>query len=230
LARALGFAAGIRRLRREQQEALEREKERAILSGEQGFGLWRGWDILLQGVALAEQDRVAEGIVKMRQGLAAFRAIGLELSRPEQLGRLAEAYGKAGQPEEGLQVVEEALVAVHRTKGHRFEAEWYRLKGQLTLQKFQVSGFTFQVPNTQHPAPNPQVEAEACFLKATDIARGQSAKSLELRAAISLARLWQQQGKREEARQMLAEIYGWFTEGFDAADLQEAKTLLEHFS
>jgi len=104
----------------------------------------------------------------------------------------------------------------------------YRLKGELTLQKFQVSSPNFQVSNPPHVIPSPQAEAEAeaCFHKAIDIARQQSAKSLELRAAMSLSRLWQQQGKGAEARQMLAEIYNWFTEGFDTKDLQEAKALL----
>jgi predicted ATPase len=127
--------------------------------------------------------------------------------------------------------VAEALAAVDQT-GERFsEAELYRLKGQLTLQKFQVAGSKFQVASTQHPAPNTQAEAEAeaYFLKAIEIARRQQAKSLELRAVVSLSRLWQQQGKKAEARQMLAEIYGWFTEGFDTADLKEAKALLERY-
>jgi len=95
-----------------------------------------------------------------------------------------------------------------------------------------VSSSKLQVPNTQHPAPNPQAEAEAaaCFLKVVEVARRQSAKSLELRAVVSLVRLWQQQGKKEEARKLLAEIYGWFTEGFDTADLQEAKALLEELA
>ncbi len=109
------------------------------------------------------------------------------------------------------------------------EAELYRLKGELTLQKFQVSGSRFQVPpNTQHPTPSPQAEAEAeaCFLKAIEIAQRQQAKSWELRAATSLARLWQQQGKKAEAHSMLSAIYGWFTEGFDTVDLKEAKALL----
>jgi hypothetical protein len=110
-----------------------------------------------------------------------------------------------------------------------YKTELYRLKGQLTLQKFQVSGSKFQVPNPQPPTPSPQakVEAEACFLKAIEIARKQQAKSLELRAVMSLARLWQQQGKKKQAHKMLAEIYNWFTEGFDTADLQEAKALLK---
>src|SRR5207249_5621057 len=98
--------------------------------------------------------------------------------------------------------------------------------------RFKVQGSRFKVPNTQHPPPSThaQAEAEACFHKAIEIARRQQAKSLELRAVMSLSRLWQQQGKKEEARQLLAEIYGWFTEGFDTADLREAKALIEELA
>ena len=135
---------------------------------------------------------------------------------------LAEAYGKVGQVEEGLTVLAKALAFVDKTGMRVSEAELYRLKGQLTLQKFQVS-------NTQDPAPSPQAEAEAeaCFLKAIEIARKQQAKSLELRTAMSLSRLWQRQGRTKEARKMLSEIYNWFTEGFDTKDLQEARALLD---
>jgi predicted ATPase len=146
---------------------------------------------------------------------------------------LAEAYGKAGQPEEGLNVLDEALAIVHRTGERYSEAELYRLKGTLTLQKFQVSGSTFHVDNPLRPGPssghairNPQLDAEVCFLKAVEIARQQQTKSLELRAVLSLSRLWQQQGRKAEAREVLAEIYSWFTEGFATKDLQEAKALL----
>ena len=108
------------------------------------------------------------------------------------------------------------------------QAELCRLKGELTLQKFQVSGFKFQVQNSpESGVRSPESEAEECFLRAIAIARKQQAKSLELRAVMSLSRLWQYQGKKDEARQMLADIYGWFTEGFDTKDLQEAKALLE---
>jgi rubrerythrin len=118
---------------------------------------------------------------------------------------------------------------MRRTGERAHEAELYRLNGELTLQQFKVQSSRFKVANSQPLIPNPQteVEAETCFLKAIEIARRQSAKSWELRAAMSLSRLWQQQGKKEAARQMLEEIYGWFTEGFDAKDLQEAKALLE---
>jgi predicted ATPase len=108
----------------------------------------------------------------------------------------------------------------------------YRLKGQLTLQRLNVQGSTFNVANPQSLTPNPQAEAEAeaCFLKAIEIARHQQAKSLELRAVMSLSRLWQSQGKQQEAHELLAEIYGWFTEGFDTAGLKEARALLDELS
>jgi hypothetical protein len=120
--------------------------------------------------------------------------------------------------------------------GERFwEAELYRLKGTLTLKQFNVQGSTFNVANPQPLIPDtqylaPSTQAEACFHKAIEIARKQSAKSLELRAVMSLSRLWQKQDRKEEARKMLAEIYNWFTEGFDTKDLQEAQLLLEELT
>jgi predicted ATPase len=142
--------------------------------------------------------------------------MGTELGRTYFLALLAEAYGRRGEAGEALHVLDEALAAVDK-HGERFwEAELYRLKGQLTLQS-----------KVQGPRSKVEEEAEVCFWKAIEIARKQQAKSWELRATVSLARLWQQQGKKKEARQMLAEIYGWFTEGFDTKDLQEAKALLE---
>jgi predicted ATPase len=156
----------------------------------------------------------------------------MDLYRPYHLALLAEAYKKAGQVEEGLTALAEALAAVDRTGERWYEAELYRLKGTLTLQKFRVSSFRFQVSSPQHPTPSTQAEAdaEACFWQAIEIARRQQAKALELRAVMSLSRLWQKQGKKREARQMLAEIYNWFTEGFDTADLKEAETLLEELN
>ncbi len=154
----------------------------------------------------------------------------LGVGRSDFLALLADAYGKVGQTEEGFAVLDEVLAAVNKTGERMYEAELYRLKGTLTLQKFQVSGSKFQVDNPQSAFRNPQLEAEACFLKAIEVAQRQQAKSLELRAVTSLARRWQSQGKKEEARQMLAEIYNWFTEGFDTKDLQEAKVLLEELS
>jgi predicted ATPase len=195
---------------------------------EQGFPHWLAHGTIYRGEALAEQGQAEEGIAQIHQGLAVWRARGTESTWSYHLALLAEAYGKGGQVEEGMHELVEALAIVDKTGERRWEAELYQLKGQLTLQKFQVSGFRFQVQNS--PASGvrgPESEAEECFLKAIEIARRQSAKSLELRAVMSLARLWQKQGKKEEARQLLAEIYNWFTEGFDTVDLKEAKGLLE---
>jgi predicted ATPase len=181
------------------------------LSTDQGFPCCGAWGTILRGWALAEQGQRAEGIAQMRQGIAAWRATGAELQRPYYLALLAEAYGTAGQTEEGLRVLTEALTAVHPTGERQHAAELYRLTGELRLQQ--------DVPDAH--------EAERGLRQAIDVARHQQAKSLELRAAISLSRLWQQQGKRAEACELLAPIYGWFTEGFDTVDLQEAKALLE---
>jgi tetratricopeptide (TPR) repeat protein len=148
---------------------------------------------------------------------------------PLHLAALVEVYGQVGQLDNGLAVLAEALDIGEKSDVRFYEADLYRLKGELTLQKLQASGSEFQVQESPRKSEvrGPESGAEECFLKAIEIARKQQAKSLELRAVMSLSRLWQQQGKRDEARQMLAEIYGWFTEGFDTADLQEAKALLE---
>lgn len=230
LAFALFFAAALHQLRREKQATQERAEETITLSTEQGFALWLANGTILQGWALAEQGQVEEGIVQMQQGLTAWRATGAELWRPHYLALLAEACGKGGQAEEGLNVVAEALAFVDKTGERVHEAELYRLKGALTLQKFQVSSSKFQVTEPQPLNPDPQGEAEVCFLKAIEIAQRQQAKSLELRAGMSLSRLWQQQGKQKEAHETLAGIYGWFTEGFDTKDLQEAKTIIDDLS
>jgi predicted ATPase len=136
---------------------------------------------------------------------------------PSELALLAEVYGSIGQPEEGLALVDEALALVQKTEERHAESELYRLKGKLLLQR----------RVTQNRKPGVQKEAEEYFRQAITIARKQQAKLFELRAVMSLSRLWQQHGKRAAAQQLLAEIYGWFTEGFDTPDLQEAKALLE---
>jgi class 3 adenylate cyclase/predicted ATPase len=228
---ALLFAAWLHQLRREGQTVRERAEAMIALCTEQGFAWWLAQGAILRGWALAEHGQGEEGIVQIRQGLAAWRVTGAELSGPHYLALLTEAYEKVARTEEGLVVLAEALVAANNTGERWYEAELYRLKGQLTLQKFQVSGSTFRVEESlESSVQSLGSEAEEYFLKAIDIARRQSAKSLELRAVMSLSRLWMRQGKKEEARQMLAEIYDWFTEGFDTADLQEAGVLLEELS
>jgi len=233
LAWTLSFVARLHYLRREGQAVQERAEAEIALCGEQGFPYFLAVGTILRGWALAEQGKQAEGISQMRQGLAAHRATGSSLDRPYYLVMLADAYGKTEQVAEGLTVLAEALAAVDNTRERFYEAELYRLRGELTLQKFQVSSFELQVPPSPQPltpSTHAEVEAEACFLKAIEIARHQQAKSLELRATTSLARLWHQQGKKREAHDLLSTVYNWFTEGFDTKDLQEAKALIEELS
>jgi predicted ATPase len=168
---------------------------------------WRGWALAMQG-----QGEV--GLAELRQGLAAVVATGAELWRSLCLVLLAEAAGHAGQVEEGLRRLSEARTVMEANGQGDLLAEAYRLQGACLLRQ---------------SAPD-AAQAEAWFQQALAIARNQQAKSWELRSAMSLSRLWQQQGKRAEASELLAPIYGWFTEGFDTADLQEAKALLETLS
>ena len=226
LARALLWAAGLRQFRRERAEAQARAEAAMILSTEQGFPNWLPIATIQWGWALATQGHGGEGIAQIHQGLAAMRATGVELGRPHWLALLAEAYGHVGQTQEGLKVLSEALATVHSRAGRWWEAELYRLKGELLLQSG-VQGLESEVLTPDPELQTRDAEAEACLHQALEIACHQEAKSLELRAAMSLVRLWQQQGKRTEAYKLLAPIYGWFTEGFDTADLQEAKALLE---
>jgi predicted ATPase len=164
----------------------------------------------LQGWALAAQGRGEDGLAQMRQGLASYRATGTVLELPWYLGVLAETCGSTGRVEEGLDTIAEALRVADNT-GY-YVAELYRLQGELLLAQASNGPQWFEV--------------EASLQQALDVARRQQARSLELRAAMSLAGLWQQQGKRTEAYALLAPIYVWFTEGWDTADLQEAKALL----
>jgi class 3 adenylate cyclase/predicted ATPase len=209
LAIALDHAAFLHEFRRERQAAQEWAEAANTLSTEQGFPLWVERATIRRGWALAEQGQLEEGIAHMHQGLAVLHAMGGELTRPHTLCLLAEAYGKMGQIEKGLALLSEALAGVE-DNGERFwEAELYRVKGEL---------LRMQGPD--------EAEPETCFRQAVEIARGQRAKSLQLRAVMSWCRLLKHQGKKEKARKMLADTYGWFTEGFDTADLQEAKALL----
>jgi predicted ATPase len=178
--------------------------------------------MLLHGWGLVAQGRHAEGMAKMRQGLDAARVTGAESDRLWMLSLLAAACRHAGQLDEGLGLVDEALALVRHTGKHVDASGLYRLKGDLLLQGL---GHTLPSGGSSHAS-----EAEACFRQALEVARRQQAKSLELRAAMSLSRLWQQQGKRDAAHELLAPIYGWFTEGFNTADLQEAQRLLQELS
>jgi predicted ATPase len=191
--------------------AQEQNEAMMALATEQGFAFMVVVAASYRAqLALRTQGQGEEIIAILHQSLAARRATGTP-PRPVQLATLAEAYRHAGQIEEGLRLVAEAL-AVADTTGERVdEARLHRLRGEFLLAL----------------AADNLAEAEACFQQALAVARRQQAKSWELQAAMSLSRLWQRQGKRTEAYELLAPIYGWFTEGFDTVDLQEAKVLLE---
>jgi DNA-binding winged helix-turn-helix (wHTH) protein/predicted ATPase len=239
LALTLATAAVLHQMRREGEAALAHVKASLVLSAEHGFPYLRAIGTVRQGRELARVGRVDEGIAYMRQGLSALQATGTELSRPYHLALLAEACGSGGQYEVGLCALEEALVAADLHAERIYAAELHRLKGELLLQTLVGAAF-MPDPTTIQKGQAAGVgatdrsplerEAEACFQKARAIAWCQGAKALELRAVLSLSRLWQRQGQRAEARQLLAEIYGWFTEGFDTADLQETKALLAELS
>jgi class 3 adenylate cyclase/predicted ATPase len=216
LAYALGHAARLHQFRREEHAILQRTEAAIALSTEQGFPFFLTQGVIFHGVVLAEQRSGLEGIAQIQRGIAAFRATGAELYQPYFLALLAEAEGKADQVEEALAVLAEALAVVCKTGEGFYEAELYRLKGELTLRS-----------QVQRLKGNVEAEAERCFWQAIKVARKQSGKSLELRATTSLARLLERQGRRDEARTILADIYGWFTEGFDTTDLKDAKVLLE---
>jgi predicted ATPase len=157
------------------------------------------------------QGQGPKGLVQVRQGIAACRATGTALFVPYLCTVLAEVCAHLDHPADGLQALTEAHTLVEQQEERWWEAEVCRLRGVLLLLQTET----------------PQEQAEAWLRRALDVARRQQARSLELRAAMSLARLWQRQGKRQEAYDLLAAIYDWFTEGFDTADLQEAKALLE---
>jgi predicted ATPase/class 3 adenylate cyclase len=204
-------AATSQQFRREVRVVQERAEAAIRLAEEQRFLYCMAQGAMLRGWTLAQQGQAQEGIEQFAQGLRDYRSTGAEVMQPYFLALLAEAHGTLGEPEAGLAVLTEALTRVDTTGERWYEAELYRHKGALLLQQ-----------SSDH-----HMEAENCFHHALEIARNQQAKSFELRAATSLARLWQRQGKRAEARELLAPVYGWFTEGFDTADLQDAKALLK---
>jgi len=211
VALAMQYVAIIHQYRREVQATHTRAEAAMTLCTEQGYAFYLAAGTMLRGWALVAQEAVEEGLAQMGQGLAAYRATGTVGWQPYSLALLAEAQAKAGRADEGLSVLAEAFRLVDKTGERFYAAELHRLQGQLLLQQ--------AIPDA--------LRAEACFHQALAIARHQQAKSLELRAAMSLSRLWQRQGQRQEVCSLLAPIYGWFTEGFDTADLQEARALLE---
>jgi predicted ATPase len=209
LADVLFYAGCMLNAMRRDAQALKDDAEELMRLSSEKVPSWLGQGTWHRGKALAMLGQVQEGMAQMREGMAVDQSMGVRCYLSGTLCFLAEAQAKAGHSEEGLTTLAEALALVEETDERHWEAELYRLRAELLL----VQG--------------DKTEAEASFHKAIEVARRQQARSWELRATVSLCRLWQEQGRMDEARQMLAEIYGWFTEGFDMPDLQEAKALLE---
>jgi predicted ATPase len=206
------MAALVSHLRRE-VSAVHAQAEAAVaLSTEQGFPLWAALGTSLRGWALAMWSQSEAGMAEVRQGIAAVRATEQALFVPFLCTVLADVANHLGHPQDGLQALAEAHTLVEQQEERWWEAEIYRLRGVVLLRQ---------------PGTAQEEAAETWLRRALDVARRQQAKSLELRATMSLSRLWLRQGKRVEAYGLLAPIYDWFTEGFDTADLQEAKALLD---
>jgi predicted ATPase len=210
-AMALFGAARLRQIRREVSEARELAEALIAVSTEHGHAFYLALGTFLRGWALFQQGQHEEGLAQMHQGLVALRTVGAEVIRPSFLTLLAEAYGTVAQADQGLSLLAEARTIMDQNGQRYVEAELYRLEGALRLRQ--------TVPEVS--------QAVRCFQQALSIARQQQAKSLELRAATSLARLWQAQGQPQEAYDLLAPVYGWFTEGFDTTDLMDARLLLD---
>jgi predicted ATPase len=211
LAFAEHFLGFVHQYRREARAAQEHAEAVIAVCVDHGFTGQLAMTTSLLGQAMAEQGRNQEGIAQMEGTLAACRAIGVALARPSFLTRLAQAYLETGRLDEGLRALAEALAAGEENEDRQGEPERHRLRGELLLRQ-----------NNSNAA-----EAQNCFERAIELARKQSAKSWELRATTSLARLLVKQGERKKAGAMLAKIHSWFTEGFDTLDLKEAKVLLD---
>ena len=228
LAQALVWTSWFHQLRGDERGAQKAAEAAIRLSAEQRFPIWLTMAMMFRGWALVRQGQCAEGMAQLQQAVEDTRAIGAETNLPTFFAFLAEGHWRAGEREDGLRALADAMAQVNKSASLYYEAELYRMKGTLTIQT-RVPGPEPQETKVQQPRSGTQAEAEAetCFHRAIEIARRQGAKSLELRAVTSLTRLWEQQGKKQEAHNMLAETYGWFTEGFDTVDLTEAKALLE---
>jgi predicted ATPase len=206
LAYALFFTAWLHQLRRESVETLKWAETTIAHATEHGLVQWAAFGKSLLGWAMAREGQSAEGIARMREALAVYQSIGSEISRPHFLALLAEALGQVGEPRQGLSVLAEALVLALTTGGRYYEAEIHQLRGDLMIMSDDRA----------------MIEVEECYRLAAQTACSQSAKAFELRAAVRLCRL-----KTRESRQMLAEVYDWFTEGFTTPDLIDARAILE---
>ena len=219
LAHALCFAAILHQLRREEVMAQEHAEEGFAVSREHGLAMYPAIAKVIRGWSLLERERREEAIEQMREGLEILQATGTEFIRPQFLALLAEALGKARQHGEALHLLEDALSITHRSSERYYQAELYRLKGEVLLMQSKCL-------KNSDPPPSVFAQAESCFNESINIARQQKAKSLELRAVTSIARLYKDHGKHNDAQRLLTQVYDSFTEGFDTVDLREAKALL----
>jgi predicted ATPase len=214
LAQALSLAAAFHLDRRDVERTECLAREAVALAAEHDFAYWLATGRLWEGWALVQRQDIKQGLAQIQESLAQFRTNGNVQTIPHALSVLAEVYGRAGEPQKGLEALAEALAVLERTNERRREAEVHRLRGTLLLA----------MPGSHWG------DAEACFSRALAIAREQSARMWELRAAVSLARLRAEQGKRAEARNLLSPVYSWFTEGFETPDLKDAKALLDELA
>jgi predicted ATPase/class 3 adenylate cyclase len=225
LAYARGIAAAFHEFRKEVESTQDLADASLGVANEHGFPFWSAFQSILLGWVLVKRGKAVEGIAQMSREMEAYWATGAELLRPYLIGLFAEALAEGGSTERGLVLLAEALEVVEKTGERFYEAELYRQKGELLFRRSEGSG----LPDfTAHSSSS--CEIERCFLKAMTVAGRQQAKWFELRAATSLARLWQYQGRKQDAHRMLAKSYNWFTEGFDTADLKDARLLLSQLN
>ena len=229
---ALHFAAMVHQCRREGRAALACAELALAIAADQGFSFWQAGGMVMRGWAMAECGQTKQGVAQLRQGLDAWQATGSVTYRTYFLALLVEALGKEGRASEALELVNEALCLVEQTSERLFEAELHRLRGELLLQSAaaQTADVKTLGESSRKASPAVQAKAEDCFRKAIDVARRQKAKSLELRAVVSLTRLFRQQDRPAEAQSLLAEILAWFTEGLETAELKAAREFLNEFT
>jgi predicted ATPase len=214
LEHAVDFAAYLSHYCRRGTEVQARGEEEMAIATEQGFPFWHALGTLHKGAGMLLQGRREEALALLLKGFAAFRATGAEVRVPSYLGMLGDAFTRLARFEDAHKVLDEALAVAEKNDDRCHEAELHRLRGELLLAE----------------SPDRLSDAEACFDRAIGTARRQQSKGWELRATISLARLWQRQGRRDDARTALAAVYGTYTEGFTTPDLVDAKGLLESLS
>ena len=219
LVTSLALGSLLQILRRDITTLEQLGKEVYILAEKKGFVLFMGVGLFKIGFVLVHQGHVQEGISKLHQALEIYKVTGLRFSLTDLLGSLAEAYGINGDIEKGMDFMEQAITEVQRGGEQYYEAELYRVKGELIL-----------MDAGKKDRNEAEKKAEECFYQSITIAKRQKAKSFELRTSVSLCRLLQKQSKKKEARQLLTKIYNWFTEGFETRDLIEAKTLLKELN